>query len=181
MIWNRRVEYWAIYSSARSFARTAHSFDCSALLGSLARIAAPIRSLACSLTRSQARGKEIYVYKLKSSIPYSFNQLCKGVAETHEGRAFWTSEIDRGRVQFNFITPLQSILKRSYCKEMLQGRCLTWKRQYTSVFSVFDHFSAILHHLTLVACQILVNFLVFHLSITQRDTFRQYIRSKMHF
>ena len=27
--------------------------------------------------------------------------------------------------RFNFITPLQSILERSYCKEMLQGRYLT--------------------------------------------------------
>ena len=49
-------KYWAIRSSARSFARTAHSFACSALLASLARSAALSRSLARSLTRSQARG-----------------------------------------------------------------------------------------------------------------------------
>ena len=41
--WNRREEYWAIRSSA-------HSFAISALLASLARFAALIRSLARSLT-----------------------------------------------------------------------------------------------------------------------------------
>ena len=50
MMWNRRVEYWATRSSVRSFTRTAHSFTCSALLASLARSAALIHSLACSLT-----------------------------------------------------------------------------------------------------------------------------------
>ena len=40
MIWNRRVAYWVIRSSVPSFARTAHSFACSALLASLARSAA---------------------------------------------------------------------------------------------------------------------------------------------
>ena len=38
--------YWATRLSARSFARTAHSFACSALLASLKRSAALIRSLA---------------------------------------------------------------------------------------------------------------------------------------
>ena len=46
---SRTKRYWAIRSSARSFARTAHSFACSALLASLARSAALIRSLAHSL------------------------------------------------------------------------------------------------------------------------------------
>ena len=50
---NRRVEYWIICSSARSFARTAHSFPRSALLASLARSAALIRSL----TRSELMGE----------------------------------------------------------------------------------------------------------------------------
>ena len=49
--WNWRVEYWAIRSSVRSFAHTAHSFACSALLASFARSAALIHSLA-PLTRS---------------------------------------------------------------------------------------------------------------------------------
>ena len=48
-LWNRRVEYWAIYSSVCSFARTAHSFACSALLALLARSAAFLRSHAHSL------------------------------------------------------------------------------------------------------------------------------------
>ena len=53
---NRRVDYWAICSSVRLFTRTAHSFACFALLASLARSAALIRSLARSLTRSRAHG-----------------------------------------------------------------------------------------------------------------------------
>ena len=40
-----RLEYWATRSSVRSFARTAHSFACSALLASLARSAALTPSL----------------------------------------------------------------------------------------------------------------------------------------
>ena len=42
-LWNRRIEYWAI----RSFARTAHSFSCYA------------HSFAHSLTNSGAHGKEV--------------------------------------------------------------------------------------------------------------------------
>ena len=48
--WNRHIENWAIRSSVRSFARTAHSFACPALLALLARSAGFIRLLACSLT-----------------------------------------------------------------------------------------------------------------------------------
>ena len=44
-----RLQYWATQSSVRSFARTAHSFACSALLASLARSAALTRLLARSL------------------------------------------------------------------------------------------------------------------------------------
>ena len=40
-----RLEYRATRSSVRSFARTAHSFACSALLASLKRSAALTRSL----------------------------------------------------------------------------------------------------------------------------------------
>ena len=47
--WNRRVEYWAFCSSVRSFARTAHYFTCSALLASLARSSARIRTWERSL------------------------------------------------------------------------------------------------------------------------------------
>merc|ERR1712002_165326 len=78
MIRNRRVEYWAIRSSVRSFARTAHSFACSALLASLARSAALIRSLARSLTHSGAHGKVVHVYELNASISYSFSPLWVG-------------------------------------------------------------------------------------------------------
>jgi len=73
-LWNRRVDNWVIRSSFRSFARTAHSFACSALLATLVRFAALIRSLARSLTHSGAHGKE--VYELNVSISYSFNPLC---------------------------------------------------------------------------------------------------------
>ena len=66
-LWNRRVEYWAISSSVRSFARTAHSFARSALLA--------FYSFARSLTHAGAQGKDIYVYKLNASISYSFNPL----------------------------------------------------------------------------------------------------------
>ena len=45
---NRDVKYWATRSSVRSFARTAHSFACSALLPSLA----PSAALNHLLTRS---------------------------------------------------------------------------------------------------------------------------------
>ena len=48
--------------TAHSFARTAHSFACSALLASLARSAELIRSHARSLTRSRAHGKVIYIF-----------------------------------------------------------------------------------------------------------------------
>ena len=44
-----RLQFWAIRSSVCSFARTAHSFACSAMLASLARSAALTRSLAHSL------------------------------------------------------------------------------------------------------------------------------------
>ena len=49
MIRNRRVEYSVIRSSARSFARIAHSFACYALVALLARSAALIRSLVLLL------------------------------------------------------------------------------------------------------------------------------------
>ena len=45
-----RRKYWATRSSVRSFARTAHSFACSALLALLARSAALTRLFALSLT-----------------------------------------------------------------------------------------------------------------------------------
>jgi len=70
------VKYRAIYSSVRLFARTAHSFACSALLTLLARSAALIRSLARSLTHSGAHGLVINVYELNASISYSFSPLC---------------------------------------------------------------------------------------------------------
>ena len=41
-----------------------------------ARFAALIRSLARSLTRSRAHGKEVHVYELNASISYRFNPLC---------------------------------------------------------------------------------------------------------
>jgi len=44
-----RLKYWATCSSVRLFARTAHSFICSALLASLAHSAVLICSLARSL------------------------------------------------------------------------------------------------------------------------------------
>ena len=44
-----RQQYWATRSSVRLFARTAHSFACSALLASLARSTALTRSLTHSL------------------------------------------------------------------------------------------------------------------------------------
>ena len=48
MIWNLRVENWAIHSSTCSFVCTAHSFAGSALLASIARSAVLIRSLSSS-------------------------------------------------------------------------------------------------------------------------------------
>ena len=44
-----RLKYWATRSSVRSFARTAHSFACSALLALLVRLAALTHLLAHSL------------------------------------------------------------------------------------------------------------------------------------
>ena len=80
------MEYWAACSSARSFARTAHSFAYSARAlrchhsfaralrcpHSFARSRATLRSFVRShrlLTRSRARGKEICVYKILLFIP----------------------------------------------------------------------------------------------------------------
>ena len=57
---NRHVEYWRIRLSAHSLTRTTHSFGCSTLLALLARPAALIRPLAGSLTRSQAKRKEVH-------------------------------------------------------------------------------------------------------------------------
>ena len=65
-----------------SFARTAHSFACSALLATLARSAALICSLAGSLTRSGAHGTEVYVHELNVSISYLFNPLCRHLLRT---------------------------------------------------------------------------------------------------
>ena len=48
-----RCKYWATRSSIRSFARTTHSFACSALLALLARSAALIRLFARSLVKSE--------------------------------------------------------------------------------------------------------------------------------
>ena len=53
------MEYWATRSSARSFARTAHSFACSGLLSSLAPSAALTQSLA-QFAHSLARGTVNY-------------------------------------------------------------------------------------------------------------------------
>ena len=69
---NRRVEY-----RARSFVRTSHSFACSALLASLARSGALIRSFARSLTRSRAHGKAVFVYEMNSSILYNSGPQCR--------------------------------------------------------------------------------------------------------
>ena len=41
-----------------------------------ARSAALIRSLARSLTRSGAHGKEVFVYELNASISYNLGPLC---------------------------------------------------------------------------------------------------------
>ena len=45
-----RRKHWAIRSSVHSFTHTTHSFACSALLALLTHSAAPIHSLAYSLT-----------------------------------------------------------------------------------------------------------------------------------
>ena len=63
-------------SVAPPFVRTTYSFACSALLASLARSAALIRSLTCSLTCSRAHRKEVYVYEMNASISYSSSPLC---------------------------------------------------------------------------------------------------------
>ena len=64
------MKHRAIRLSARSFARTAYSFACSALLATLARSAALICSLARSLTHSRGHGKEVFVYELNAPISY---------------------------------------------------------------------------------------------------------------
>ena len=69
MMWNRRIEHWAIRSSARSFARTAHSFASLRLFA---------RSLARSLTRFRAHGKVVYVFEMNASFSYKFGPLCSG-------------------------------------------------------------------------------------------------------
>ena len=60
-----------------SFARTAYSFTCSALLTLLVRSATLIRSLARSLAHSGAHGKVIRVYGMNASISYSLKPLCR--------------------------------------------------------------------------------------------------------
>ena len=86
-IWNRRIGYWAIRSSARSFARTAHSFDCSALLAPLTRSAALIRSFARSLTHSIPKLKEVSDHEMNASIWYRLNPLGSGASKRASGRA----------------------------------------------------------------------------------------------
>ena len=60
-LWNRRVQHWAICSSA-----------CSALLAWLTRSA---HLFARSLTRSWAHGEKVFVYRMNASISFNFNPL----------------------------------------------------------------------------------------------------------
>ena len=89
---NWRVKYWAIRSSVRSFARTAHSFACSALLASLARSAALIRSLARSLT-PELMGKRFLSMKWTRRF-HTFSTLCASLHHrvgdtTYSSRERW--------------------------------------------------------------------------------------------
>ena len=61
--------------SLRSFARFTHELG-----------------YAHSLARSRAHGKEIPVFALNASIPYSFNPLCSGLFTWKETVDFRTSE-----------------------------------------------------------------------------------------
>ena len=73
-LWNERVEHWAIRSSARSFAHTAHSFACSTLLASITRSTALILLLARLLSHSHGKGG--FVYESNALILYPFNLQC---------------------------------------------------------------------------------------------------------
>ena len=56
-----------------SLVRSHRTFAFFALLASLARFPALIRSLAHPLTRTRAHGKEVFVYEFNASISCSFN------------------------------------------------------------------------------------------------------------
>ena len=77
---NRRIEYWAIRSSTCLFARTTHSFACSALLALLVRSTTLICVLIRSLTRSQAQRKEVFV-QVSVHVSDRFNPLWADMAE----------------------------------------------------------------------------------------------------
>ena len=59
--WNQRMKYWAIRLSARLFTRITHSWAYSALLASLARSVALIRSHAHSLS-PEVMGKRYLIW-----------------------------------------------------------------------------------------------------------------------
>ena len=84
-LWNPRVEYWAIRSPVPSFARTAHSFACSALLASLARPAALTRSLARSLRSSWERSFRQWIEYV------NFMQIKPTVDSSNDSRAYKVS------------------------------------------------------------------------------------------
>ena len=103
-LWNRRIEYWAFHSSARFFTRTAHSFAFSALLASLARSAALIRSF----TRSPIH-----------SLPSSSSGLC---TSEHEKSAFFTEKKTRyGRMDLRTDGPTDGPMDGHLLLEM-RGR-----------------------------------------------------------
>ena len=69
--------YWAVYLSICSLACTAHSFACYAMLASLVRSAALIRSFARLLTYSGAQGNLIFVYGIKALISKFQPTVCR--------------------------------------------------------------------------------------------------------
>ena len=99
---------------AHSFARTAHSFACSALLASLARTAALICSLARSITHSGAHRKEVVFYFAKCvnySISCHCNQLCDRSSFRHT-----SVEIITYMIYGTFITKIDFLL----CQRLME-------------------------------------------------------------
>ena len=84
MILNWRVQYLVIRSFVCSFARLlAPLTHLLALHAALARSAALIHALACSLAQAAAHLKQIFLYGMNASILHLFKPLCPEAMSPH--------------------------------------------------------------------------------------------------
>ena len=132
-----RLKYWATRSSVRSFARTAPSFCCSALLVGLLRSATLTRSLARSLTPSFKAIIAVFFLKDHSEMLTTFPSI-PGAATSASRWYLFTYEKTRMRKsgcysQFKSGFHSQSIICQKYTKTV-QGYSERKKRRRKAFF-----------------------------------------------